>query len=172
MAAVRRTVRRTVFNNLDFLVYAKTRDELDSLKQTYKSYCIIAYNEKHNLYYRGHLYKYADDLFELPKLYKYIKNLIRIGDINFDIRHKHMNFINWKIPYGSICGKRLYTDIEFFCKSKDLLEDVDDIIKRGAKGTIDCGVPAELKALESNLDSDLNSDSDSESSSKELDSDE
>ena len=160
------------FNNLDFIVYAKVHDELDSLKQTYKAYCIVAYNVKHNLYYRGYLYKYADNLFELPELYKYIKTLIRGGDINFDIRHGHMNFLNWKIQYGSICNKPLYTDIEFFCKSNDTLESVDDIIKQGKKCTIDCGVPAELNDLNSSkLDIDPDIDSDVDSSDVDSDSD-
>ena len=114
------------FNNLEFKVYTDDK--------THKTYSIVAHNEKHNLYYRGCINKYAGDLFEYEELYKYINELIGKGDIQFEIPHGHMNFIHWKIHYGNMYGKPLITKIEFYCKNRDL-DNVDDIINRGGKCT-------------------------------------
>ena len=121
------------FNGLEFKVYTEIGNKVNALNgKIHTLYSIIAYNEKHNLYYRGYINKYAGDLFDYVKLCAYIDKLISDSDIHFEMLYGHMNFINWKIQYGSICGEPLITEIEFCCKNNDF-DSVDDIIKRGAK---------------------------------------
>ncbi len=117
----------------------------------YKSYYVIAYNAKHNLYYKGTLYRYKGDLFELAELRDYIDTLVEAGDVHFDMQCGHMSFINWKIQYGMVFGKPLITDIELFCKNQDI-SSVDDIVKRGERLTVNCYDKHLTFGIKNNLD--------------------
>lgn len=89
--------------NIDYLVYTEQKKDINGTL----SPIIVAYDKKHDLYYKHEILPYRNEFYEPDKLLEYIDTQIALNNITLYDEFNNIQYVNVSIKYGTICGKPL-----------------------------------------------------------------